>query len=86
MLLALSPAVAQDKPPCTMIDEIVAQVAEGGGVLLALLDVPGKEVDQIMVFHMGNAIVLGGAFHGCVVTDPLPLFEADSVKQTSLGV
>ena len=86
LLCALSPAVAQDKPECASpIDKIVAQVMEGGGELIDLVDVPGKDVDQMMVLRIGNAVVVGMVKDNCVVSPPIPLMEAKFSK-TSLGV
>lgn len=81
MALALSPAIAQDAPVCpSPIDKIVAQVVEGGGEFLNLVDIPGKEVDQMMVLRMGNAIVVGMVSEGCVVSAPIALVEAQFAK------
>lgn len=87
LLCALSPAVAQDKPAecASPIDKIVAQVMEGGGELIDLVDVPGKDVDQMMVLRIGNAVVVGMVKDNCVVSPPIPLMEAKFSK-TSLGV
>jgi hypothetical protein len=87
MMLALSPVMAQDKPAecASPIDKIVAQVIEGGGEFVDLIDVPGKDVDQMMVLRMGNAVVIGMVKDNCVVSPPIPLMEARFSK-TSLGV
>jgi hypothetical protein len=83
ILLALSPAVAQEPPQCFSIADVQDELTALKGELLGIVDIPGIGVDQIVIWIVQGVIRQAPALGGCMVGDPVTLVQA---KKTSLGV
>ena len=58
------------------IDDVVALIEAAGGAFIDLIDVPGKDFDQLIVAEFGGAIAVGRALMGCAVGGPTSLGPA----------
>jgi hypothetical protein len=78
LLYAAAPWARGDD--CYDIGHAVAAAESEGGGLLGLIDVPGAEADQLLVVKAHGTIQVMAFFHGCQVSNAVPLFPAAPPK------
>lgn len=74
LLLALSTPL-----PCSeaiRLDTIVGKIEDAGGAMLNLVDIPGANVDQVLVIVVEGAVGFIPFKDGCEVGPPLKYDEA----------
>jgi hypothetical protein len=67
------PVVARE---CESIEDVKRIIAERNGRLIAIVDVPGTELDQVIIAEYLGGIVIGKAFNGCSVGPPVGIGSA----------
>ena len=72
------PALAAD---CTTIGAAVANIEGAGGKLIDLVDIPGKDADQMLVIELMGQLFVVKVLAGCVLGMPVMVMEAKAVGQ-----
>jgi hypothetical protein len=78
MLLGLSACAAAyaDEPKCIPVSAAVAAAEQLGGHLIDLVDVPGKDADQLLIAVANGAVQAWPVKDGCMVSQSVPLLLA----------